>query len=82
MRRRSAWMSSSDILEGSTIDGRGSYTSAPHLASLLHTVIRFVSTRAKFGICTVVGLNETLVKDEMRTFYSDCEHFSFNRCFI
>ncbi len=26
------------------------------------TVIRFVSTSAKFGICTVVGLNGTLVE--------------------
>ncbi len=32
------------------------------------TVIRFVSTNAKFGICTVVGLNGTLVEDKMRKF--------------
>jgi hypothetical protein len=31
-----------------------------------YTVIRFVSTGAKFGICTVVGLNGILVKDKMR----------------
>jgi hypothetical protein len=31
-----------------------------------YTVI--VSTIAKFGICTVVGLNGTLVEDEMPTF--------------
>jgi hypothetical protein len=34
----------------------------------LHTVIRFVSTNAKFGICTVVGLNGTLVEEKMRKF--------------
>jgi hypothetical protein len=31
-----------------------------------YTVIRFVSTSAKFGICNVVGLNGTLVEDKMR----------------
>ncbi len=45
-----------------------------------HTVIRFVSTSAKFGIFTVVGLNGTLVEDEMRTFLGECEHFIFNKC--
>ncbi len=34
------------------------------------TLIRFVSTSAKFGIRTVVGVNETL----------ECAHFSFNKC--
>jgi hypothetical protein len=43
----------------------------------LHTVIRFVSTGAKFGIYTVVGLHGTLVEDKMRTFKGDCKHFSF-----
>jgi hypothetical protein len=43
------------------------------------TVIRFVST-SFFGICTVVGLNGTLVEDEIRTFLGECEHFSFNKC--
>jgi hypothetical protein len=33
----------------------------------IYTVIRFVSTSAKFGTCTVVGLNGTLVKNEMHT---------------
>ncbi len=33
-----------------------------------YTVIRFVSTSAKFGIGTVVGLNETVVEDKMRWF--------------
>jgi hypothetical protein len=31
------------------------------------TVIRFVSMNAKFGICTVVGLNGTLVETKIRT---------------
>jgi hypothetical protein len=31
------------------------------------TVIRFLSTNAKFGICTVVDLNGTLVEDKMRS---------------
>jgi hypothetical protein len=33
-----------------------------------HTVIRFVSIRAKFAICTVVGLNGTLVLAKIRKF--------------
>ncbi len=32
------------------------------------SVIRFVSISAKFGICTVVGLNGTLVEAKKRTF--------------
>ncbi len=36
------------------------------IGSYRHTVIRFVSTSAKFGICIVVGLNGTLVGDKMR----------------
>ncbi len=34
-----------------------------------YTVIRFVSTNAKFGICTVMCLNGTLVEDKMHIFY-------------
>jgi hypothetical protein len=30
--------------------------------------LRFVSTNAKFSICTVVGLNGTLVENKMHTF--------------
>jgi hypothetical protein len=30
-----------------------------------YTVIRFVSTSAKFGICIAVGLNGTLVEDKI-----------------
>jgi hypothetical protein len=37
-----------------------------HVHGQPYTVIRFVSTSAKFGICTVVGLNGTLVEDKMR----------------
>ncbi len=33
-------------------------------------VIRFVSTSDKFGICTVAGLNGTLVQDKTRTVHS------------
>jgi hypothetical protein len=36
--------------------------------SSVHTVIRFVSFRAKFGIWTVVGLNGALVDAKLRTF--------------
>jgi hypothetical protein len=36
--------------------------------NVLYTVIRFVSTRAKFGICTVMALNRTFVEDKMCTF--------------
>ncbi len=32
-----------------------------------HTVIHFVSITAKFGICTVMGLNLTLAEAEIRT---------------
>jgi hypothetical protein len=31
-----------------------------------YNVIRFVSTSAEFGICTVAGVNGTLVEDKMR----------------
>jgi hypothetical protein len=45
-----------------------------------HTVIRFVSTSAKFGTCTVVSVNGTLIEDKMRRFQGECTHFSFNKC--
>ncbi len=32
----------------------------------VYTVIRFVTISAEFGICTMVGLNVTLVEDKMR----------------
>ncbi len=44
------------------------------------TVIRFVSTSEKFGICTIVGLNGTLLEDQMRRFKGECAQFSFNKC--
>jgi hypothetical protein len=33
-----------------------------------YTAICFFSTTAKFGICTVAGLNGTLVEDKIRKF--------------
>jgi hypothetical protein len=45
-----------------------------------HTVIRFVQDSAKFGTCTFVRLNGTLVEDKMLRFKSKCAHFSFNKC--
>ncbi len=44
------------------------------------TVIRFVWVSAKFGTCTVVSINGTLVEDKMRGFKGECAHFSFNKC--
>jgi hypothetical protein len=35
---------------------------------------------AKFGTCTVVSVNGTLVEDKMRRFKGECAHFSFNKC--
>ncbi len=46
------------------------------------TVIRFTWVRAKFGTCTVVSVNGTLVEDKMRRFKGECAHFCFNNCFI
>jgi hypothetical protein len=37
------------------------------MIELVCTVIRFVSNNAKFGICTVVGLNGTLIEAKIRT---------------
>jgi hypothetical protein len=37
---------------------------------LRSTVIRFVSTSDKFGICTTVGIMGLLVEDKMHTFYA------------
>jgi hypothetical protein len=44
------------------------------------TVIRFEWVSAKFGTCTVVSANGTLVEDKMRRFKVDCAHFIFNKC--
>ncbi len=47
------------------------------LSSLTHTIIRFVSTSAKFGPCTVVStVNATLVEDKMCTFKGECAQIS------
>ncbi len=35
---------------------------------------------AKFGTCTVVSVNGTLVEDKMRRFKGECAHFIFNKC--
>jgi hypothetical protein len=35
---------------------------------------------AKFGICTVVTVNRTLVEDKMHGFKGKWAHFSFNKC--
>ena len=35
---------------------------------------------AKFGTCTVVSVNGTLVEDTMRRFTGECAHFIFNKC--
>ncbi len=45
-----------------------------------HTVIRFLWASAKFGTCTVVNVNGTLVEEKMRRFEGECAHFSFNKC--
>ncbi len=45
------------------------------------TVIRFVSTTAKkFGTCTVMSVNGTLVEDAIRRFQGKCAHFNINKC--
>ncbi len=45
-----------------------------------YTVIRFVSVSAKFGTCTVVRVNGTLVEAKMCTFTLESTHFIFNKC--
>ncbi len=43
------------------------------------TIKRFVWVNAKFGTCTVVSVNGTLIKDKMRWFKGECAHFSCNK---
>ncbi len=43
------------------------YSNLSYLVLLFCTVIRFVSISAKYGICTVVSLNGTLVEVKIRT---------------
>jgi hypothetical protein len=47
-------------------------------AIVTYTVIRFLQVSAKFGTCTVVSINGTLVGDKMHRFDGECAHFSFN----
>jgi hypothetical protein len=46
------------------------------LSLLTRTVICFVSTSAKFGPCTVVSVNATLVEDTMCKFKGECTQIS------
>ncbi len=49
----------------------------------LHCKIRLVSFSAKFDLCTVVGLNRTLLEAKMRTFNDSSVpsgYFSFKKC--
>ncbi len=47
------------------------------ISLLKHTVIRFVSTSAKFGPCAVVStVNATLVEDKICTFKGECAQIS------
>jgi hypothetical protein len=45
-----------------------SFDETKRIDALAYIVIRLSQTSDKFGICTVVGLNGTLVKDKMRKF--------------
>jgi hypothetical protein len=45
-----------------------------------YTVIRFSSTRAKFGTTTVVSLDRTPIEDKIRRFKGEDAHFIFNKC--
>ncbi len=40
----------------------------------------FVWVSAKFGTCTAVSINGTLVEDKMGRFKGACAHFRFNKC--
>ncbi len=44
------------------------------------TVIRFLRVSAKFGTCTVVSVNGTLVEAKMCTVTLESTHFIFNKC--
>ncbi len=50
------------------------------VTSLHCTAIHFVSISAKFGICTVVGLNGRLLKLKYALGTLECAYFSFNKC--
>ncbi len=51
-----------------------------HVLFLSYTVIRFVWISVKFGTCTVVDVNWTLVEAKMFTFSLDSTNFIFNKC--
>ncbi len=40
-----------------------------------YTLVRFLWVSDKFGTCTIVRVNGTLVEDKMRRFKGECEHF-------
>ncbi len=44
-----------------------------------YTVICFVRVSAKFGTCTIVSVNETLVEAKMCTFTLESTYFIFNK---
>ncbi len=46
----------------------------------INIVIRFVSASAKFGTCTAVSVNGTLVEDKFVNPRGECTHFIFNKC--
>ncbi len=48
----------------------------------IYTVIRFMWVSAKFGTCTIVSVNGSLVEDKMYTFTLESTHFIFNKCLI
>ncbi len=52
------------------------------LISTVFTVICFVWVSGKFGTCTVVNVNVTLVEDKMLRCKGESAHFSFNKCHI
>ncbi len=54
-------------------------TATPGLGSR-YTVIRSVWVSAKFGTCTVVSVNGTLVEDKMLRFKGECAQLSFDKC--
>jgi hypothetical protein len=47
-----------------------------------YTVICFASISAKFGICTIVDVNGTLVEAKIHTSSDLSSYFSFNKCLI
>ncbi len=74
-------------MEMTLASGSSHTLSSLHVFPLLHsyltfTVIRFVWVSAKFGTCTVVRVNGTLIDDNMRRFKGEFAHFNFNNCLI